>query len=162
MNKKLMTLIATAGLIFAVQGYAEDNKDENTSVVEILACEGQDHNHDEDSKDNALANDDESKEDSIIANDDDSKEDSIIANDDESKEDSIIANDDESKEDSIIANDDESKEDSIDSILAQCSNGKCPKEMIDRLRREKQIERGETPDDTFIELNNEVVPAPTV
>ncbi len=91
MKNTILSLMITTCLSFSINGYAEEDREEDSNGF------------------------------SIIASDDD---------------------DEDGAEFSIIASDDEDT-DEEENLLAKCVNGKCPKEKIESLRKERQEQDNE-------------------
>lgn len=113
MNNTILSLMITTCLSFSINGYAEEDREENKENEVQILCESEEQDNEE--------NNDEF---SVIASDDEESD------DENSDEFSVIASDDEDS-------DDEDSDDE-DNLLAKCVNGKCPKEKIESLRKERQ------------------------
>ena len=133
-------------------GDKQDTQDESKEDKTLLANENEssEPTGDESKDGELLATDEETTE-----SGDEGKDGELLATDeettesgDESKDGELLANDettesgDESKDGELLAHDEETTEssDKDESLLAACGAGKCPVQMIEKLRQEKQAE----------------------
>lgn len=112
MNNTILSLMITTCLSFSINGYAEENKEENKENEVQILCESEEENKDE--------NNDEF---------------SVVVSDDEES-----ADEDNDEFAAIAPDEEENKE---EHLLAKCVNGKCPKEKIESLRKERQEQDNE-------------------
>jgi hypothetical protein len=121
--------------------YDEEDEEEN-----LLAYDEEDEEEnllaydEEDEEENLLAYDEEDEEENLLAYDEEDEEENLLAYDEEDEEENILAYDDEDEDEEYLASDEREDEEQTE-LLASCAGGKCPRQMVERLRREKQEER---------------------
>ncbi len=171
MTKRILSLLTLSTLLIAASAFADEaNSDKNEEGTSFLACRQSDQGKPADQKgsavcyseeeeydtdddytfladsesekeeENLLAYDEEDEEENLLAYDEEDEEENLLAYDEEDEEENILAYDDEDEDEEYLASDEREDEEQTE-LLASCAGGKCPRQMVERLRREKQEER---------------------
>ncbi len=148
MTKRIFSLVALSTLLMGSSAFACHAKEKEIEDNQLLSCKQTDEDdsslayfeeeeYDTDDEYFNIADADEKEKGYILAFSEKDEDDEYLASSEKDEDDEYLASGDKEEDDILACYLEEEQEE----LFASCADGKCPREMIERLRREKQEQR---------------------